>query len=252
MRRGLLPAVLGAAVLLGGCAAAPASEPETTTSVRVFAAASLTDVFGRIAGEFEDAHPGVEVELNFGGSSGLSAQLVEGAPADVFAAASEDTMAIVADAGLLAAPPVVFARNRLEIAVPPGNPAGVTGLADLARPELTVALCDAGVPCGAAAAEVFDALGVAAAADTLEQDVKAVLTKVRLGEVDAGLVYRTDVLAAGDEVEGIPFPEAEAAVTAYPIAVVADAATPESAEAFVRWVIDDSGALLEEAGFAAP
>ena len=249
MRRALAGVALLPALLLAGCAVAGSTGREEGV-VRVFAAASLTEVFGEIAGAFQDAHPGVRVELSFGGSAGLAAQLVEGAPADVFAAASEDAMRLVAEAGLLEGDPAVFARNTLEIAVPPGNPAGVASLADLARPELAVAVCDRAIPCGAAAARAFEAAGIVAAPDTLEQDVKAVLTKVRLGEVDAGLVYRTDVRAAGDDVEGIPFAEADDAPTAYPIALLRDAATP--AADFVDWVTERSGDTLTGAGFAAP
>ncbi len=252
MRDALVGAVLVPALLLAGCAppaASPVSENQGGT-VRVFAAASLTEVFEQIAEDFEEAHPEARVELSFGGSSGLAAQLMEGAPADVFAAASPETMATVVDAGLVSGDPVVFARNRLEIAVPPENPGGVEGLASLARPEFTVALCDLAVPCGAGAGEVFAAAGLMPAPDTLEQDVKAVLTKVELGEVDAGLVYRTDVLAAADQVDGIPFPEAEAVLTDYPIAALAPAGT--EAEELVRWVTSESASTLQEAGFVLP
>jgi molybdate transport system substrate-binding protein len=257
VRRVLLAAAFGA-LLLAGCSSpsspgAPSpthADSAEAVAIRVVAAASLTEVFGRIAEDFEEAHPGASVELSFGGSSGLAAQLVEGAPADVFAAASPETIATVADAGLVQGDPVVFARNRLEIAVPPGNPGGVEGLASLAQPELTVALCDVAVPCGAVAERVFAAAGLTPAPDTLEQDVKSVLTKVELGEVDAGLVYRTDVLAAGDRVEGIPFAEAEGALTDYPIAALTSAG-PE-AEEFVRWVTEKGGPALEEAGFVLP
>jgi molybdate transport system substrate-binding protein len=218
----------------------------------VFAAASLTGVFEGLAARFEAEHPGASVLFSFGGSSGLAAQLTAGAPADVFAAASDEAMQVVGDTGLLSGTPVVIARNRLEIAVPPGNPAAVTGLADLTRPELTIALCDEAVPCGAVASRIFDAAGLQAAPDTLEQDVKAVLTKVELGEVDAGLVYRTDVIAAGTKVEGIEFPEGEGEPTDYPIAVLERAAHPELARAFARFVAEDGRSALEEAGFAAP
>jgi molybdate transport system substrate-binding protein len=245
VKRGL---VVGATVLLLAGCAAPAQEAEQLAgTLTVFAAASLTESFDEIAFAFEQAHPDVDVVLSYGGSSGLATQIVEGAPADVFAAASPATMATVVDAGV-AEGPVDFATNSLEIAVPVGNPAGIEGIADFANPNLTLAICAVEVPCGAAAQRVFDALGITAAPDTLEQDVKSVLTKVALGEVDAGLVYRTDVLAAGDAVEGLEFAEADQAPNRYPIVAFTDLGA-----AFVAWVLSDAGqAVLAEAGFGAP
>ena len=223
-----------------------------TGTVTVFAAASLTDAFQAIADAFIAEHPNVDVTINFGGSSGLATQIVEGAPADVFAAASPVTMTTVTDAGL-ADDPVNFASNTLMIAVPTDNPGGVTGLADFANSDLSVALCAIEVPCGAAAAKALDAAGIVASVDTFEQDVKAVLTKVELGEVDAGLVYRTDVQAAGSKVMGIDFPEAAGAPARYPIAALSAAANPDAAAAFVAFVLSDVGqAILRKAGFGAP
>jgi molybdate transport system substrate-binding protein len=159
----------------------------------------------------------------------------------------------VVQAGAAAGDPVVFVRNRLQIAVPAGNPADVAGLADFATTDLKVALCAPEVPCGDAADRAFDAAGVTPAPDTLEPDVKAVLSKVSLGEVDAALVYRTDVIAAGDQVEGIDFPEAGDAVNDCPIVVLADAPNPEGATAFVDLVESPKGAaVLQKAGFEQP
>lgn len=255
-------ALLGlTAVSLAGCAGtsagstAPSSSPSASApdiDLTVFAAASLADAFGDITAGFEAEHPGIHVVVQAGGSSGLAAQLVEGAPADVFAAASDATMKTVADAGLLVGEPAIFATNTLEIAVPPGNPGGVAGLADLANPDLTVALCDTAVPCGAAAAKAFAAAGITPAPDTLEQDVTAVLTKVELGEVQAGLVYKTDVQAAGAKVEGVEFPEAATAPTSYPIAVLAGSAHPDVAHAFAEYVRGEGRSVLTEAGFGTP
>lgn len=250
MRRIRIAAIAVAVVLLAACA--PSEPEERGETVTVFAAASLTETFDRIAAAVEEENPGSRVVLNYGGSASLAQQIVQGAPADVFAAASTETMQIVDDAGL-AESAVVFVRNTLQIAVPAGNPAGVTGLADLARDDLRIALCSEEVPCGAAAATALEAADVTAAPDTLQQDVKAVLTKVRLGEVDAGLVYRTDVIAAGDEVEGIEFAEAADATTDYPITVLTDAPNPSLANAFVGYVRSPDGRfLLDDAGFAAP
>ena len=228
---------------------APAGLGGTLT---VSAAASLTDVFSDLGGRLEADNPGLDVQFNFAGSSALAAQVTQGAPADVFASANESQMAVVTDAGM-ADDPQVFAANVLQIAVPAGNPAGVTGLADLAREDLTIAVCSPQVPCGAAAEDVFAAAGVAAVPDTLEEDVRAALTKVELGEVDAALVYTTDVTAAGDAVEGIDVPEAEQQVNDYPIAVLADAPNPEAATAFVELVRSEEGRqALADAGFRIP
>lgn len=249
-------AVLGAGlVLLTSCAPAAPVAPESgevAGTVVVFAAASLTEAFTALGEQFEAEHPGTSVTVNFAGSSALAQQLTAGAPADVFAAASPTAMSVVAEAGLVRGEAGVFARNALQIAVPAGNPAGVTGLADFARGDLTVALCAPEVPCGALAEQVFSDAGITPDPDTLEQDVKAALIKVERDEVDCALVYRTDVLAADGAVAGIDFPGADEAVTVYPIATLVDAPNPAAAEAFRDFVLSDAGtAALAAAGFAA-
>jgi molybdate transport system substrate-binding protein len=257
MNRSRRPAAVAAiaALSLAGCGSAPpgASSAAVTGDITVFAAASLTETFTRIGADFEAANPGTRVRFNFGGSSALAQQINQGAPADVFASAAPAPMKQVGDAGGMSGGPTTFVRNRLQIAVPAGNPGKVTGLADFAKADLTIALCAEQVPCGAAARTALRAAGVTAAPDTLEQDVKAVLTKVSLGEVDAALVYRTDVRAAGDKVEGIQFPEADRAVNDYPIATLATAPNPAGARAFVDHVLSDRGrAVLGAAGFDGP
>ena len=222
-------------------------------TLTVFAAASLTDVFGELGDQLTADNPDLDVRFNFAGSSALATQIVEGAPADVFASANPAQMTVVTDEALQATAPEVFTENVLRIAVPPGNPAGITGLADFAREELTLAICAPDVPCGAAAEQVFEAAGVDAVPDTLEEDVRAAVTKVQLDEVDAALVYASDVVAAGDAVEGIEFPEAEDAVNEYPICALADAPNPDAAQAFLDLVLSDAGqSVLEGAGFRAP
>ena len=221
--------------------------------VVVFAASSLTEAFGKLARDFEAAHPGVHMKFSFAGSSELAPQITSGAPADVFASASPTSMDDVVKAGATAGKPVLFARNRLEIAVPPDNPGNVKGLDDFARPELKIAVCAPEVPCGEAAQEIFDIGHVKAKPDTLEQEVKGVLTKVELGEVDAGLVYQSDVQVAGDKVQGINFPEAAKAINDYPIATLADAPNPDAAKAWVRFVLSPHGQqTLENFGFKLP
>lgn len=261
----VLAAVALGGLALAGCGGAPAASgtpggarggaagEAVTGTVTVFAAASLSDAFETVAAGFGRQYPGVRVTFSFAGSSALAAQIVSGAPADAFAAASQATMATVTGDGAADGEPRVFARNRLQLVVPAGNPAGVTGLADLADPGLAIALCAPEVPCGAAAGWLLAAAGVSAAPDTLEQDVRAVLSKVRLGEVDAALVYRTDVRSAGDAVEGIDVPGAADAVNDYPVVVLRDAPNAPAARAFVDYVLGREGQqVLADAGFDAP
>jgi molybdate transport system substrate-binding protein len=222
-------------------------------TLTVFAAASLTDVFDDLGKQLEKDNPELDVRFNFAGSSALATQLTQGAPADVFASANEAQMKVVTDAGLEAQEPAIFTENVLEIAVPQGNPGHVTGLEDFADPDLTLAVCAAEVPCGAAAQKVFQASGITAVPDTEEEDVKAALTKVQLGEVDAALVYATDVKAAGSDVEGIPFPEADRAINDYPICTLKAAPNPDAARAFLDLVQSADGQkTLAAAGFRKP
>ncbi|GHF16323.1 molybdate ABC transporter substrate-binding protein [Pseudolysinimonas yzui] len=241
-----LIAVAAGVVVLAGCAA-----PQTST-VTVLAAASLTDALDEASAAYRAEHPDVEIVVGYGGSSALAEQIVSGAPADVFFAANEATMQTVVDASL-AVDPEVLLTNTLELVVPAGNPGEVRGLADLADPQLVVALCDPSVPCGAAAVQLLDLAGVTASVDTYEDDVRAALTKVALGEVDAALVYRTDVAAAGDAVEGIEIPEAASVVNRYPVALLADAADPAAAQEFLDFLRSAEGReVFERAGFVAP
>jgi len=249
-----------AALTMAGCgddspaaSSAPSSSSSTTPTVSgtitVFAAASLTGTFTQLGKDFEAAHPGTKVNFNFAGSSALAKQINDGAPADVFASAAPKNMGDVKDKGT----PTNFVSNTLEIAVPKGNPGKVTGLKDFADKNKKIALCAVQVPCGAASDKVFKATGITAQPDSLEQDVKAALTKVGLGEVDAALVYKTDVLSAKDKVEGIEFPESAKAVNEYPIATLSEAPNPDGAKAFVEYVLSDKGkAVLTAAGFDAP
>jgi len=256
--RWIRAALAGAAALtlaLTGCGGsddAPADK-KGGGPVTVFAAASLTESFTKLGKDFEAAHPGTTVTFNFAGSSALATQITQGAPADVFAAASPATMKTVTDAGDAAGDPVTLVRNQLVIAVAKGNPKRVGGLADLAGPGVKVALCAEQVPCGAAAKKALGAAGVQLTPATLEQDVKGALAKVRLGEVDAALVYRTDVRTAATELDAVEFPESAQAVNDYPIVVLKHAGNPDGARAFVDFVRSDVGrAVLTDAGFQAP
>lgn len=251
VRRLALAAVAMAGLVGCGAGQTVPQGDAVTGDVTVFAAASLTEPFTRIGEDFEAANPGVRVTYSFAGSSTLAAQIDQGAPADVFAAASPDTMTTVTDSH--DHDPKVFVRNRLVIAVPDGNPNGVSGLADLDRPGVKVALCAAQVPCGAAAVRALAAAGVDLTPVTLERGVRAALSKVRLGEVDAALVYRTDAQAVAADVDGIEFPESASAINDYPIVVLGNAPNKPAARAFVDHVLSDAGqAVLAAAGFQAP
>ena len=250
MRRllALLAAPVAAALVLAGCSAGGGSGSGDRAVVRVFAAASLTDVFDGLAASFEAAHPDVDVQAQYGGSAELAQQLVNGAPGDVFAAASAKTMSTVGDAKLLGAEPAVFARNRPVLVVPKGNPAHVTGVADLGREDLKIAVCAPEVPCGAAALQLAASQGVTVKPDTEESNVRSVLTKVALGEVDLGVVYVTDAAASG-EVEQLDTPREGLAT--YVIAPLKDA-SPKSAD-WIAYVTGDAGrAALAAAGFELP
>lgn len=263
MRRGwfAVPLVVAAAAVTGcgddagadaGAEGGSASARALSGTVTVFAAASLTESFGTLGKQFEAAHPGVSVRFNFGPSSGLAESISQGAPADVFASASPKNMDSVVEAGE-ASQPKTFVKNVMEIAVPPANPGGVGGLSDLARPGLKIALCQQQVPCGATAQQVFERAKITVKPVTLGADVKAVLTAVQLGEVDAGVVYKTDVQAAGAKVEGIEIPAEQNASTSYPIATLTNAPNAAGARAFVDHVLSAVGTkVLTEAGFASP
>lgn len=219
----------------------------------VSAAASLTDAFRAAEAQFEKGHPEVDVVLNLAGSSSLRVQILEGAPVDVYAPADTADMTGVVAAGLAAGEPRVFATNRLEIAVPPGDPAGVRSLDDFGRGELLLGLCAEGVPCGDFARRALARAGVDPAPDTNEPDVRALLTKIEAGELDAGIVYATDVASARGSVEGIPVPDSLNVRARYPVAVLRDAPHPRAARAFVDFVLSERGrAILRRHGFGTP
>ncbi|HTZ44281.1 MAG TPA: molybdate ABC transporter substrate-binding protein [Jatrophihabitans sp.] len=258
----LAAAALAALVGTAGCGSSTPARSGGATSasdsagvhgtVTVLAAASLTEAFGTLASQFEAAHPGATVKLSFGASSALAQQIIAGAPADVFASAATKNMQQVITAGG-ASSSSNFVANVMEIAVPPKNPAHVGQLSDLARPGVKVALCQAQVPCGATARAVFDKAGMKVTPVTEEADVKSTLSKVETGEVDAGVVYVTDVRSAGSKVTGVPIPASVNASTEYPIATLSKAANAAGAQAFVAYVLSPAGrAVLAADGFEKP
>jgi molybdate transport system substrate-binding protein len=255
----MLAALAVAGVLLvTGCGGTDAAAPRSRSgddlagALAISAAASLRTAFDEIAADFEAQHPGVDVQpITYDGSSTLATQIVGGARVDVFASADEKNMQKVVEEGL-ADGPDLFASNTLVIAVPTGNPAGVTTLEDLTKPDTTVVLCAAEVPCGAAAQTLLANAGLRVTPASSEQNVTAVMTKVAAGEADAGLVYATDVIG-NDAVAAIVPAGAADVVNSYPIAALADAPNPEAAAAFVAFVLSDRGqAILAARGFGAP
>jgi molybdate transport system substrate-binding protein len=253
MRPGLV--IGGAIVLLAtvSCGSDDAAGNEGAPSdVTVFAAASLTAAFSDLGDAFMAANPGVDVTFSFAGSSELAAQLREGAPADVFASADPSNMAALVDAGLVDGDPATFATNVAEILVEAGNPFDIASVADLADDGLVVVQCAAEVPCGAYAEQVLSNAGVTVTPASLEQNVKAVVAKVLLGEADAGIVYRTDVLAAGGDADGVPIPDDVNVIAEYPIGLLADATDPRGGRAFIDFVLSVAGQqILADNGFGS-
>ncbi|MBF4995030.1 molybdate ABC transporter substrate-binding protein [Arthrobacter gandavensis] len=245
--------LLTGALGLSGCSSQSPRPREESAELTVFAAASLAVPFTRLAEDFEAAHPGTAVRLNLAGSADLAAQILAGAPADVFASADEANMAKVAGGGMAAGDPLDIATNTLTIAVAKGNPAGITEFADLAGTGAQVVVCAMQVPCGAAAAKLAESAGLRLSPVSEESSVTGVMGKVASGEADAGLVYVTDVRAAGGKVQEVPLPEAGLAVNRYSLARLTGSADAGLADAFVRFVHGTEGrAALREAGFGVP
>lgn len=242
----VLVALAASIPVLVGCSDGDDAEP-----VLILAASSLTDAFAAMEDEFEAAHPDIDVQVSFGGSSTLQVQVEEGAPAAVVAFADAAPMRTLTDEGLVV-DPVRFATNSIVLATPIDDPGSVDGLADLTDPDLLVGVCAAQVPCGAYAREVFDLAGIEPSIDTEEPDVRALVAKLAAGELDAGLVYATDVLAMPDRLRTVPLPAGVDVRTEYPIAVVEGSADRDAAARFVDFVTSPAGrSVLEAAGFGA-
>jgi molybdate transport system substrate-binding protein len=221
-------------------------------TITVFAAASLTAAYTTIGTDFEKSHPGTMVTFTFSGSSTLVSQIQQGAVGDIFASADQPNMQKLINAGLTAESPIVFAHNDLEIVVGKGNPKHITSLVDLARSGLVVVLCAPAVPCGRYAAQSLRKAGVTVNPASEEADVKAVLSKVALNEADAGIVYVTDVKAAGAAVEGVAIAPALNVVAEYPIVILKDSQNRALARAFVSYVLTDGRRILARYGFINP
>jgi molybdate transport system substrate-binding protein len=247
---------LGLTVMAALCSScgtsAPAGSPALSGTITVFAASSLNEGYTAIGKEFQKSHPGTMVTFAFGGSSMLVSQIQQGAIGDVYASADQPNMQKLIDARLTAESPIVFARNNLEIVVGKGNPKHITSLSDLGRSGLVVVLCAPAVPCGRYAAQALQKAGVSVRPASQEADVKAVLSKVALGEADAGIVYITDVKAAGTAVEGVAMPAAVNVVAEYPIVILKDSQNRALARAFISYVLTDGRRILAGYGFTNP
>lgn len=247
-----LAVLIGIAVLACGGAARPATSG-VSGSVTVFAASSLTDALTRVGEVLKTRYAGTSFTFNFGSSSTLATQIGNGAPADVFASADETNVQKVVDAKLTDGAPSIFASNRLAIAVAPGNPKGISSLADLTRAGLVVVLAAPSVPAGKYALESLGKAGVKVTPASQELDARSALNKVAIGEADAGIVYVTDVVSAGARVNGIDIPEQHQVVARYPIVVVSGTKNPELARTFVKYLVSDEGQrLLAGFGFSRP
>ncbi|MFF5503560.1 molybdate ABC transporter substrate-binding protein [Streptomyces roseolus] len=220
------------------------------TKLTVLAAASLTDVFKTAGAAYEKAHPGTRLTFSFAGSQELVAQVSQGSPADVLVTADTKSMDKVrADTGT----PVVIATNRLVIATGEGNPHQVDDLKDLGDAKLKVVLAAPEVPAGKYSEQILAKQGIQVKPVSQEPNVRAVLSKVELGEADAGLVYRTDAASAADKVDAVEIPDAQNAVAKYPAATLKDSENAEDAEAFVAWLASADGQrILRDAGFQKP
>lgn len=249
MRRALAAvAVVAGLAGLAGCGGSGGGD---RSSLTVVAAASLTEPFTELGRRFEAANPGTTVEVAFAASPSVAAQVRAGAPADVVATADRVVIDALAAEGLTG-PVVTFARNRLTVAVAPGNPLGIRTVDDLARPDLDLVVCATEVPCGALAARALASAATAPRPRSFEPDVKAVLGRVVLGEADAGLVYETDVRAAAGRVDGVAL-AGDDLVTGYGIASVAASDDVPGARAFVDFVTSRAGGeVLAGAGFELP
>ncbi len=240
--------VLCTAILLSACGSSTGDQ-----RVVVSAASSLAEVFTEIEGAFETANPGVDIELNFAGSSRLKEQILQGAPVDVFASANEEAMRDVTASLGRDTGPQVFALNSLAIAVPAGNPAGVIGIEDFANPELFVGLCIEAVPCGGYAHQTLRSAEVVPSVDSEEPNVRALLLKIELAELDLGIVYTTDVIRAAGSIESVAIPLEHNTVATYPIVSLATGDNHAAAEAFVAYVLSDAGRqILAAHGFELP
>jgi molybdate transport system substrate-binding protein len=250
--RSPIPVLTLAAAFLVACGSAggAASTTPLSATIAVFAAASLTDSFNALGASFHAANLGVTVRFSFAGTPTLVTQIEQGAPADVFASADTTNMDKLKGDGFTAGTPQVFARNKLEIVVAPGNPKNIAVLADLAKPGVIYITAGPTVPAGKYALQALKSAGVTVTPKSLETDVKSVVSKIELGEADAGIVYTTDVTAAASKVQGVPIPDNYNVLATYPIVTVMATTNSAAANAFITYVLSAAGqAKLQSFGF---
>jgi molybdate transport system substrate-binding protein len=234
----------------GGNASTSHSSTPLSGSISVFAAASLSASFNALGNSFQTANPGVTVKFNYAGTPTLVTQIEQGAPADVFASADATNMTRLTNDGFTTGPAQVFAHNQLEIVVAPGNPKGISGLSDLAKPGLIYITEGPTVPAGTYALQALKTAGVTVTPKSLETSVAGVISKIELGEADAGIVYTTDVTAAGAKVAGVPVPAADNVIATYPIVAVKGSSNLAAANAFIAYVLSTAGqSTLASFGF---
>jgi molybdate transport system substrate-binding protein len=234
----------------GGTASTSPSSSSLSGYINVFAAASLTASFNALGIAFHQANPGVGVNFNFAGTPTLVTQIEQGAPADVFASADTTNLDKLTTDGYSAGTSKIFARNQLEIVVAPGNPKGITGLADLAKSGVIYISEAPSVPAGKYSLQALATAGVKVTPKSLETSVTAVISKIELGEADAGIVYTTDIQAAGSKVAGVPIPPADNVIATYPIVAVKGTRYMDVANAFIDYVVSATGqSTLSTFGF---
>ena len=250
MKSSLLPAIAVILVACGGTSTGQSGSPTLSGSLTVFAAASLTDAFKAEGQGFQSAHSGLTVTFNFAGTPTLVTQIEQGAQADVFASADTTNMDKLKGDGFTSGTPSTFAHNKLEIVVAPGNPKNIQTLADLAKPGVIYITEAATVPAGKYSLQALQKAGVTVTPKSLETDVKSVISKIELGEADAGIVYATDVKAAGGKVQGVPIPDQDNVVATYPIVAVKDTKQSGAAAAFIAFIVSSGGqTILSTYGF---
>jgi molybdate transport system substrate-binding protein len=250
MRLRIFSLVVSTAFLAACGSSGPSSSTSLSGTASVFAASSLTDSFKTLGASFQSAHPGTTLQFNFAGTPTLVTQIEQGAAADVFASADTTNMDKLTADGFASGNSQVFAHNKLEIVVGAGNPKHITGLADLAKPGVIYITEAATVPAGKYALQSLASAGVKVTPKSLETDVKSVVSKIELGEADAGIVYVTDVKAAGSTVAGVPIPDSVNVIATYPMVAVKGNKNSALGNAFIAYVRSADGqATLQSFGF---